>query len=162
MTCKSLLHFSAFILFLFTLSITHLAAQEKKILLAIEDNWPPFADGHLKNGGYVTEITKKILERMGYIVELEFLPWARALSLTQSGKYAGLPGIYYSDERAKTLAFTNTITKTQQVFFKKKAKGILYSGDLQGLKPYTIGIVRGYAHSKEFDEAIQAYRLKCS
>lgn len=147
--CKLLL----FIFIFFPSNVTSLVAEDKIIAIAIEENWPPFADSDYKDGGYTTEIAKEVLERMGYRVELHFLPWARAISMTQSGKYAGLPGIYFSEERAKSLAFTDPIFEVEQVFFSNNDSEIVYQGDLQELKPYMIGIVRGYVHSEKFDQA---------
>lgn len=147
--CKLLL----FIFIFLPSNVNSLVAEDKIISIAIEDNWPPFADRDYKDGGYTTEIAKEVLERMGYRVELHFLPWARAISMTQNGKYAGLPGIYFSEERAKSLAFSDPIFEVEQVFFCNNNSEIVYQGDLQELKPYMIGIVRGYAHGEKFDQA---------
>jgi len=153
MNFKPIINYFVIVLFFSLINIGHVTAEEKKISIAIELNWAPFASKDLKGGGYTTEIAKIILERIGYKVNLAFLPWQRALTSTQDGKYAGLPGIYYTQERAKTLAYTDAISTTKQVFFKKKEKRITYKGNLRELIPYKIGVIRGYAHSKEFDDA---------
>jgi polar amino acid transport system substrate-binding protein len=141
--------FLVFSLFLFN---NKSFAQNKKIVLASETSWPPHYGKDLPNGGYTTEISREALKRVGYELEIEWLPWKRALIEAAIGKYDGVGASYYNEERAKDFAFTDAIGKTEIVFFMLKGKNIRYS-KLEDLKPYTIGVGRGYAYPDKFTSA---------
>ena len=108
---------------------------------------------NIEGGGYTTEIGKAALEKAGYTVIIKFAPWARVLEMTQAGKYDGIFGIYYSEERSQTLVFTDPMAQTEQVFLIKKDRKIMYTGDLHELILYKIGIVRRHTFPQEFEKA---------
>ncbi|MCP4111326.1 MAG: amino acid ABC transporter substrate-binding protein [Desulfobacteraceae bacterium] len=154
MNMKSL---SALLIFCVVCLVFHLnnniAAQENPLFIATESNAPPFSDKNYFNGGYTTEIIRSALENAGYSVEFKFVPFARGFALLKDGVYAGMAALYYTDERAKTIAYTEPIAQDDQVFFQLKGRGISYQGNLHTLQSYKIGVVRSYAYSKEFEEA---------
>lgn len=65
-------------IFLLLLSFQIIAA-EQSIKLAATD-WCPFTCSSMKNKGVVTEFVTKILAKHKIKLEVEFLPWARAVS----------------------------------------------------------------------------------
>lgn len=123
------------------------SSQEKSISIVTEDNWSDYG------GSQVTERAQLVLETLGYKVPIVFVPWARALKMTEQGKFAALSGVFFSEQRNKTLAFSEPITTTDIVFFKLKSSDISYDGNLNRLKKLRIGIVRDYIYSNEFDQA---------
>ncbi|BBE30798.1 hypothetical protein OSSY52_09390 [Tepiditoga spiralis] len=117
-------------------------------------DWPPFTGPTLDNYGFHSEISIAAMKKMGYEVKIEFVPWQRALNMVRSGKYDGLFTIYYSDERAQYYAFTDVVSTSNLVFFKKKGKDIPNNyKTFEDLKKYTFGVVRGYKNTDEFDKA---------
>jgi len=90
----------------------------KKINLAAME-WPPFYGEKLPENGFIAALTREALHRSGYELEIEFMPWKRALNGTQLGLYDGVLGLYYSEDRVTTLAFTKSIYQSEQVFVKK-------------------------------------------
>lgn len=128
------------------------SAATKKIVLATL-NWEPYYGEKLENGGYIAEITREAFQRVGYEVEIKWVPWKRALEQAKEGRYDGLLGAWFSEERAQYFAFTEPIDMTTLSFFKQTGSPILYS-TLKDLTPYRIGVTRGYAHTKEFDAAV--------
>ncbi|NQV14803.1 transporter substrate-binding domain-containing protein, partial [bacterium] len=97
-------------------------------------------------------IIRKALKRVGYVLKIEWLPLERSLVEAADGKYDGLGACYYNEEIAKNFAYTDVIGKTETVFFMLKGKNIKYS-KLEDLKPYTIGIERGYSCPDKFTSA---------
>lgn len=75
------------------------------------------------------------------MVELEWLPWARAFELAKKGEYDGVLGAWYTEERTQFFIYTNPFLSTELVFFKRKGEPVAYTS-LQDLKPYTIGVAR--------------------
>ena len=112
----------------------------------------PYQGPDLLNEGYVVEITREAFKRVGYDFEVKYLPWARAMFEAENGTTDGLMGAYYTKKRTKIFSYSEPIGKVQLVFFAKKTTQVKYK-TLKDLSPYTIGVVRGYAHNKDFDEA---------
>ena len=105
-----------------------------------------------KIGGYLIEITKAAYEKVGYSVEIEYVPWARALSLVMEGKSEAILGAYFNEERAKKLYYSDVLATSELVFFKLKTSNINYK-EISDLKKYKIGVIRDAIFTKEFDEA---------
>lgn len=105
-----------------------------------------------KNGGFLIEVTKAAMRRMGYEVTVEFMPWIRALRSVESGEAEALLGTYYTEERAEKMQFTHRIGTSEIVFFKLRNSRISFSR-LEDLKPYPIGTIHGAAYTPEFDTA---------
>jgi len=117
-------------------------------------DWQPYAGKELSNFGFTSEILKSAFERVGYKVQFKIYPWNRAIEQTKKGKMDGIYSAYYSEERAKTFALSDPYIDSKVHFCKlKKNKKIVYSGNLRDLSSYTVGVVRGYVNSPEFDKA---------
>ncbi|MCP4345761.1 MAG: transporter substrate-binding domain-containing protein, partial [Desulfobacterales bacterium] len=127
-------------------------AEEKNVSLVTEPSWAPFYGKNLKNGGYLTEIIRQAFKVKGYNITVDWKPWKRAVVESEKGKYDGLLGTYYNEERAKKLEYSDPIDKDEIVFFSKKGRGIKYE-KLTDLKPYRIGTGIGFTYTKEFDSA---------
>ncbi len=130
--------------------VTESVSRETIRLATVQ--WEPYYGRGLKNQGYISEITRKAFERAGYEVEIRFMPWKRAIHDTKNGHYDGLMGLYHTKERAEWLNYSESIAAIRIVLFSHKEKDITYS-KLSDLKPYKIGIERGFAYTEEFDSA---------
>ncbi len=128
------------------------AQTDQKMIRLATVEWEPYYGRNLKNQGYISEITRKAFKRVGYDVEIRFMPWKRAMHDTRNGYFDGLMGLYHTKEREKWLAYSNPIAETRIVFFGLKGRNIKYSS-LTDLKPYKIGIERQFAYTEEFDNA---------
>lgn len=126
-------------------------AAENKLVFAT-CNWEPYWGEHLVNGGYIIEITKEAFRRVGYEIDVRFVPWKRALEEAKLGKVDGVIGTNYSDERAQTYRLTDVVYVDENGFFQKKGRAITYT-TLQDLAPYTIGYMRGSSFGADFDTA---------
>ena len=108
-------------------------------------------DTHKKNG-YLVAITKEAFKRVGYDVDVTYMPWNRALVNVMEGRNEALLAAYYTDERAGKMLYSHSIGQTEIVLFRRLETTIKYSS-LQDLKSYRIGMIRGAVISKEFDAA---------
>jgi polar amino acid transport system substrate-binding protein len=116
-------------------------------------DFPPYYGDELPNKGWVSEVATAALKARGYDeVEIRFIPWIKALEDTQAGYYDALLGAYRTRDRQELYYFSAPIGRVSTGFFKRKDVDISFN-ELQELKDYKIGVVKGYATSIEFDAA---------
>ncbi len=114
-------------------------------------DWEPYIGKKVEGNGYVAEIVRAAFKAKGYSAKIDFLPWARAVSESKNGSYDGLFPEYYDEARKDDYVFSDPFPGGPLVFMKRKGKEIPYTGNLDELKPYKIGVVRGYINTKAFD-----------
>jgi len=123
--------------------------------------WEPYIGPNMKNNGYVYEIVEKAFERVNYKIDVKFLPWARAVKVTEDGVRDGLFPEYYDEGRKPKYVFSNPYPGGPVGLYKRKDLNVKYSVDpqkqqteaLKALKQYKFGVVRGYVNTTEFDAA---------
>ena len=127
-------------------------SQDKTIEIATEPTWEPYFGEKMKNGGLMVDIATEAFRKVGYKMNMNWMPWKRAMNQSFEGKYDGLPGCYFTEERAEKLKYSDPITTAEVALFEQTGKNTRYT-KLQELAPYTIGVGRGYANTDEFDKA---------
>lgn len=147
---KYLTHGIFSLIILFSLISATTAQEIKKIkLLTSVDNV------------VINELTKEILTRAGVEYELIKLPWETILLQMKTGEADGVPFMFFKEERTAFLEYTDPIFDTWLEFYALPDSPMpdkLFS--FSDLKPYTIGLVKGYAYCKEFENAIKELELK--
>lgn len=63
--------------------------ENKQVRLASSE-YPPYFGEQLDNQGVITEIIVEAYTRVGYEVEIKFMPWARSLEMTKEGDFDGM------------------------------------------------------------------------
>ncbi len=126
--------------------------KSKKTLRVTTCNWEPYVGKDLKDGGFVMDITRQAFKRVGYNIKVFWLPWARALKMSESGWYDVLANCYITKEREKSFEFSDPITTSQVAFLELTGRNIKFE-KLTDLVEYNIGVVRGYAYTTKFDTA---------
>ncbi len=142
------------VVFALALSLTNslCLAGERKLEIATTE-YPPYYGKDLENGGFMTEIVVEALKRAGYDAEIKFLPWMRAMEGIKAGKHDGLYTVWYRKEREAWFVYSDPIAPANEVgFYKHKNKDISFK-TIEDLKPYTVGVTRGYALPPGFDQA---------
>ena len=125
--------------------------EEKTVRLA-GCEYPPYYGTSLQNNGFITEIITEAFKRKGYKVHVDFLPWKRALKLAKMGKYDGIYTIWYRKEREQWFAYSDPFPPNEIGFYKRREDTIPFA-TLEDLKPYIIGIVRGYTNPPKLEKA---------
>ncbi|MGF1739956.1 transporter substrate-binding domain-containing protein [Vibrio profundum] len=142
-----------YLFFLLLFPVFSLSAEERVVRFVTVD-WPPFFASSLPQQGYVSEVTKEALKRVGYKTTIDFVPWARALKMVQDGKADAVLGAYYTQERAAYSVYSDPIMKSSDSFFKKKGSSSPNSyTSLTDLKKYSIDYLRGSSYGESFDNA---------
>ena len=134
-------------------------AEERTIVLATV-NWEPMFGENLPKGGFYTEITRQAFQRVGYGLMVKFVPWKRALESARQGKYDGLLGAYYSEERTQDFEYSELVYVDQVVFFRRKGEPPSTYQSLRDLVPYEIGVTTGLAYIDSLKEDEPALKLR--
>ncbi|MBI3899355.1 MAG: transporter substrate-binding domain-containing protein [Gammaproteobacteria bacterium] len=146
--CRSVvacLAFFAAVLFAFPAS----AADSLRL---VSTEFPPYTGKSLAHGGIATEIATEAFKRAGYSVKVEFLPWARALQVGQTGKVDGIVGIWHSKEREQWFDFREPLLPNSIGFYKRSGTSVAYQS-VADLASYSVGVVRSYANPEVFNNA---------
>lgn len=138
------------IAFIFYCSMPMVKANE---ITMVSVDWPPFYGSELKNNGVITVIVKTAFERVGHNASIKFVPWQRSMKLVEYGQYDLLMGGYYTEERSRKYLYSDPFFEIKVGLVALKSLDIKDYSTLQDLKPYTIGISRGWANNIEFDAA---------
>lgn len=112
---------------------------EKNTIVLATGNWEPYYGERLPDGGIVSEIVREAFMRVGYRLQIKWVPWARALRLARGGDFDGVLGAWYTEERTEHFAFSKPFFKNEIVFFKRKGDAISYT-TFEDLKPLRIGV----------------------
>jgi len=130
------------------ISCTCLFAHAEKITAA-GDPWPPFLDPEKANNGIIVEIATAAYATQGYELEMNFVPWARALSGVKNASYDLLLGTWWTEERTSYLFYSDPYLENSIKFIKKKGDPFEYD-NLTSLAGKSVGVVRGYGYSDDF------------
>jgi len=135
---------------LFCLMLARASATEINL---ITSPYPPYYGPNLMHQGPVTEIVVAAYKKVGYRVNIAYVPWARALETVKAGKADGLYGAWYSAERTQWFVYSNQLPSNEIVLYKRKGMPPGTFTSYSELRPYKIGIVRGYRNPPAFDAA---------
>ncbi len=138
-------------LIIWFICLTEGLAAEQRVTIATL-NWMPYSGRFLPNYGIAPELISHAFARKGYKANYSFMAWSKALKEVKKGNYDALANAYYTEERAKHYLPSGPYMDSPIVFFKRKDTPISWTGLLEELKPYRIGVVKGYANSPEFDK----------
>ena len=135
-------------------------AQDKVIKLTSLE-WPPYSGEQVDQQGASVAVVRAAAEAMGYKLEVKFFPWSRAVAMAQDPK-SGFHGYfpeYYSADVAKSFVLSDPIGSGPLGFVENVSSPVTWStlGDLKGV---TIGTVRDYVNTEEFDAKAASGELK--
>ncbi|MDK2596188.1 substrate-binding periplasmic protein [Pseudoalteromonas obscura] len=118
--------------------------------------YPPYQyleDNNAKGIG--VNMVNEVFNRMDKSFVVEFLPWGRALREVQAARADGIFTIYFSEERQKSMLFSQQVLINQSVsIFSKRDSGLKLTGNINELRQLRVGLVRNVSYGKEIDSAI--------
>ncbi|MGC4008574.1 MAG: transporter substrate-binding domain-containing protein [Pseudomonas sp.] len=116
--------------------------------------WAPYVGSDLPGNGLASRILNEALALNGDKAELVFLPWQRALNETREGRFDALMPAYLSADRSQDFYTSMPLLDSQLGFFRRRDRALpINPRDLDTLRPYRIGVVRGYVNQEGFDAA---------
>lgn len=102
-----------------------------------------------KAGGFLVRLTEAAFHAAGRQVEIQQLPWRRALSMVESGRVDGLLGCYLTAERAAYLLYTEGVAESSLNLFTLRRDEPLSFTDENG-EPIVVGTILGASYPREF------------
>ena len=87
-------------------------------------DWAPFYGRDLVGQGFYSVLTREAFARVGYELEISFVPWKRAMVEVKSLRFDGLLGAYFTEDRAIDFFFTDSVYSSDEVFVVKAGSGI--------------------------------------
>lgn len=150
---RSLPFIHSFILYtlliiIYLLSFTSNAKTPLKTFSLVTAVYPPYnyQDGMIK--GLNIEIIQAAMQSQGYQVEVQILPFSRALAYAKQGKVDGIT-LWHAKDREQWFHFSKPFSQSPLVLYKSAALDFSFK-DFDDLEPYTIGTVQKYAYPKDF------------
>lgn len=135
-------------------------AQDKVIRLTSLE-WPPYSGEKVAEQGASVAVVRAAAAAMGYTLEVKFFPWSRAVAMAQDEK-SGIHGYfpeYQSEQVAKDFILSQPIGTGPLGFVEQTAAPVAW-GSLADLKGKSIGTVRDYVNTDEFDAKTAKGELK--
>ncbi|GLQ30817.1 transporter substrate-binding domain-containing protein [Litoribrevibacter albus] len=140
-------------------SITHLLCllfilcfsviSRAETISAAGDPWPPFLDPDEPKQGISLELVRAAFATQGIEVQMNFVPWARAIKGVKEADYDILVSTWYTEERTKYLAYSDPYLENQIKFIKRKGDTFEYGG-LDSLAGKNVAVVRDYGYGDQF------------
>lgn len=127
----------------------------KELRIARQEDYPPYIyekDGELV--GICTELVEAAFSLLGISVSYNEYPFSRMLKKAEWGQVDAVMMVFRTPEREEYLYYPdNSLFYEHNSFFVKKSTQITYSGKLEELRNYAIGIVFGFSYGEQFDNA---------
>ena len=137
---KSFLKITSFMLpFAIGISTSNQSWAEKLVFAC--SPWLPYTDSSLDQNGILGHMATEAAETAGLEIEIQFLPWKRAVKLIKAGEITGSFCVGYDDSRTEWLEFVQTpMIETTAGIFSLTDKPIKAktAADLSG---YRIGVL---------------------
>lgn len=135
----------------------YLLGNNKTILTVAISSKGYFPYNYEENGerkGLTIDILHYIEHNSKYDFEFIVVPWPRALYLVSQGKVDLILTLFKNKKREQIYHFIEPFYgyEANQLFSLIETK-VEFSGQLQQLSPYSIGIVREYSYGESFDQA---------
>lgn len=128
------------------------ASAQTPLVINFDEGNAPFmySEGGKPKGIYPSLISAAFA-KMGTNVQLNAIPWKRALAEADEGK-AGVGGIYKNSARLEKYDFSEAIYQEKLVLYTLKDKTFPFA-KLDDLKGKSIAVVRGWSYGDAFDKA---------
>jgi polar amino acid transport system substrate-binding protein len=137
----------------------HLQAQARAPALRLATSeWLPYAGRALPQGGLSTAVASAVAARVGYAVEVEYLPWKRAMQAGSGPGFAGYFPAYPTAERAHQCYLSGPIGHSTLGLAVRAAEPLHWRtlDDLAGAK---LGVVLGYSNGEQVDNMVEQGKL---
>lgn len=139
--------------FLFAGPVPAWAAAAEVWRIACDDNFPPynFVDGD-KVVGLDAEIVAAVVKQAGAVVDFEPQPWSRVQDMLERGEVAAAFQFVGRPDRFEKYFMIGPHRIGHTVFAARSGRDVSVR-DMNELRGYRIGTVRGYTYGAAFDGA---------
>lgn len=117
---------------------------EKNISLVTHES-PPYSGISSTDTGILNDFVKKAFNVAGYDVRIEIFPWKRALESVKKGRYDGLFGCWYREERLEWFVYSEPLVSNRLIFVQRSSDNISFNGNYSQIVDLGVGYIRGYS-----------------
>jgi len=123
--------------------------------------YPPYIfDNQGKVDGMATKVVEEAFHRLQIPIEIQILPWARAIHKLRFGQADAIYTIFKNQERMMFADYSSQILFQQSIaLFTSSGRQIDFNGQLSDLSDYSFCVVIGVSYGKKFDEAVKSGKL---
>ncbi len=121
-------------------------------------DWQPFSGSSLPEGGAAIAVLRAALKAEGVTLEVQYVPWTRALRLAKDPAYVGYFPAWREDIQDGFMA-SAALFKSPVGFAEPKESPLQWSR-LEDLKGKTIGTVQDYGNTAEFMQLVNSGVIK--
>jgi len=128
-------------------------AGAESLLVMFDKANPPFMYATVDNkaAGVYPALVAEAFSRMDQPLELEVLPWKRALHFLDTGR-GGVAGIYMNAERLERYDFSDPLHEETLLLVQRASDPFRHTG-VDSLRGRTVGVLRGWSYGDAFDKA---------
>lgn len=141
------------------LSIIYICPNFSETVRITSGDWPPYTSQQDISINYLEDITTQAFKEIGYVVEYGYFPWKRSFEYAKNGVWDASIGWLWNEERDSHFYYSAPISNLNFVILYLKSNPVKYE-NVDDLKKYRIGGVRGYSYGDEFDKYIKSNKLK--
>lgn len=121
------------------------------VLTIVSEPWPPYVTEQIDLPGFDVEVTEAVLAQLELEMELQLLPWRRALIEVNSGQADALLDAFDSPERRRQLHYPDEPLSYSTSYLYCYACEHSQAPTLAELEGSVVAINRGYQYSEAFD-----------
>ena len=122
-------------------------AEQSKDLRVTASPWSPYVSRDLPGNGVAVSIVTTVLKRAGYTSSFSLQQWPRDLEGTRLGEYDVIASIWFTEERARDLVFSDSIFENRIKLMVRTDSDIKIAKP-DALKGYRVGVVEDYAYAQ--------------
>jgi polar amino acid transport system substrate-binding protein len=122
-------------------------AEQSKELRVTASPWSPYVSRDLPGNGVAVRIATTVLQRAGYTSSFSLQQWPRDLEATRLGEYDVIASIWFTEERARDLVFSDSIFENRIKLMVRTDSDIKIA-EPDALKGYRVGVVEDYAYAQ--------------
>ncbi|WP_198683880.1 hypothetical protein [Aliidiomarina celeris] len=129
----------------------------------VSTSYTPHYGPDLPQEGPAVEIVRRALAESGYILKIDYMPFARALHEAERGRYAGVMGVWYVEDRNEMLIAGRTDIVAADVanglyqlteYFPQQSDEIEWLRPPAELRPLYVVFSRAHPQALEFRDAL--------
>ncbi|TDG13430.1 transporter substrate-binding domain-containing protein [Seongchinamella unica] len=127
------------------LAFFSLGAQAQQPLKLMANTSPPYADARLPQRGLALELVEHVFSSTSVKPEISIENWSRAVEGAKLGVYKRLAAVWYSEERAQDLLFSEPYLSSKLIILKRRNEPRNFT-DLRQLSGARLGVRTDYAY----------------
>jgi polar amino acid transport system substrate-binding protein len=135
-------------------------AHAQPVVLVSGNDYAPYADSRLAEGGMVTELVKAAFAHAQRAVVMEWKPWARGMEEAKQGKFAGTFPYLRNAEREKDFLYSDEVVSVRSTAFVKAGNTRLDFSNIVSLAGTTYCLPVGWAPTPKLAEMVASGHIK--